>query len=137
MDRNALAIAHEDALALFIEPAWRPRFRESLADPRLRKKMRARLYHFRHLDHRYASEVASKDQNSIFLLRERRRRGAPEECHVLSADSDVDGRVMGLKEALELVVDHGAWTPAFISCLPGKLAYFHEEEVANRYVLQR
>jgi hypothetical protein len=137
MERSAIAAAHEDGLAIFIESAWRPRFRESLTEPRLRKKLQAKLYHFRHLDTRYTTAIPSANQTSAYLSRALRARGAPQSCYLLSDDDELDGRVLGLKEALELVVDDGRWTPTFISCIPGKLAYFHEEEIENRHILQR
>ena len=42
---------------------------------------------------------------------------------------------MGLSEALAEVIGRGMGT--FISCLPGKLAYFEGEERNERYICHR
>jgi hypothetical protein len=55
----------------------------------------------------------------------------------MSEDDDIDGRTMKLDEALRLVVDGGSVYATFISCVPGRLAYFHDEEVQSRYILER
>jgi hypothetical protein len=136
MERSAEAIAHEEGLARFIAPEWRPRFRESLGSSR-RRKMLARLYHFRHLDQRFVTPVAVPDQFSAYLAPELRRRGAPTTVYIVSTDHEIDGRSMTLSEALAEIPDRFGSAPAFISCIPGKLAYFHEEEYDNRYILQR
>jgi hypothetical protein len=137
VDRTPEAIAHEEGLALFISPEWRTRYRESLDDERRRNKMLSRLHHFSHLDERFAQHLRGGDQNSEFLLPALRRLGAGKRCYVVSNDSDLDRRAMGLDEALAAVVDAGSFMATFISCVPGKLAYFHDEEIGNRHILHR
>jgi hypothetical protein len=44
---------------------------------------------------------------------------------------------MLLDDALAELLDSNANTAAFVSCLPGKLAYFHDEEPGNRFILWR
>jgi hypothetical protein len=133
----ATAAEHEDGLALFIEPRYRARFRESFADARLRSKLRQGLAHFARLDPRFASELPSSQQRSSILGAALRGRGAPERCYVVSEDDRLDGREMFLSEALAETVDAGSQMATFISCAPGRLAYFHGEDVENRYILER
>jgi hypothetical protein len=62
-----------------------------------------------------------------------RDRGAPATCVLFSAAADLDAREMPLDNALAAVV---GWNPGtFISCIPGRLAYFEDEE--GRYLLER
>ncbi|HET8853246.1 MAG TPA: hypothetical protein VFN02_12030, partial [Ktedonobacteraceae bacterium] len=61
-------------------------------------------------------------------------RGAPEQCYVVSTIGEIDGRQMLLDEALAWM-DRSLDSGTFISCLPGKLAYFESED--GRYILQR
>lgn len=135
MERSAAAIEHEDGLARFIAPGWRDRFRNGLGSKR-RDKILFQLDHFRHLDARFLTPVPTASQTSEYLRPELRRRGAPERVHVVSQDDDLDGKEMTLADALRVIVDGDGYS-AFISCVPGKLAYFHEEEYENRYILQR
>jgi hypothetical protein len=135
MERSAAAIEHEDGLARFIAPGWRDRFRDGLASKR-RQKILVKLDHFRHLDARFLTPIPTARQTSEWLGPELRRRGAPERVYVVSQDDDLDSTEMPLADALRVIVDGDRYS-AFISCVPGKLAYFHEEEYDNRYILQR
>jgi hypothetical protein len=130
-------VEHEEGLALFISREWRNRFRESLAAPKRRDKVLRRLAHFRHLDHRFTTEVPRTEQKSGILGAVLRARGAGERCYLVSEDYDLDGRQMSLDDALTELVDGGLTLATFVSCVPGRLAYFHDEEVENRYILQR
>jgi hypothetical protein len=134
MERSAFALEHEEGLVLFIEPDWRTRFRSSLAQPRPRKKLLGSLYHFNHLDGRFATPVENRDQNQAWILGALVRLGAPAECHLVSSDKGVDGCQIPLAEALEEVLSDYEGT--FVSCVPGRLAYFHGELSSSRFLLQ-
>lgn len=131
------ARTHERGLARFLTPEYRARFRESLASPKRRDKVLEKLHHFRHLDLRYATAVPSNRQRSRFVASELRARGAPEMCYVVSNEPDLDGRELPLDEALAAILDEGLPMGTFVSCLPGRLAYFHDEEIESRYILGR
>jgi hypothetical protein len=51
----------------------------------------------------------------------------------MSEDSDLDGKELPLLEALKKVVGYQMGT--FLSCVPGKLAYFEDED--DRWILVR
>jgi hypothetical protein len=133
----ATGAEHEEGLALFISREWRHRFRDWLASPKRRDKVLRRLAHFRHLDHRFTIEVPTSDQKSSVLGPALRARGAGECGYLVSEDGDLDGREMTLDEALAELVDGGSLNATFVSCIPGRLAYFHDEELENRYILER
>ena len=135
VDRSDEQVAHEDGLALFIEPMWRSRFRESLGNERRRRKLVGQLDHFRHLDMRYATRILSRQQDAQKLAATLRRGGASDRCWVMSSDEAVDCRALKLRDALA-AIDGGEFG-TFISCVPGRLAYFHGEEIDERYVLER
>jgi hypothetical protein len=59
--------------------------------------------------------------------------GAGSKCRVTSENLDLDGREMDLDAALKETIGYGMGT--IISCIPGRLAYFEDEDV--RYILQR
>ena len=53
----------------------------------------------------------------------------------MSANDELDGREIGLSEALTAVIGSGWGT--FVSCVPGVLAYFESEEPTERYICHR
>jgi hypothetical protein len=128
-------IDHEKGLAVFVEPRSRNRFRESFGNPRRRDKLRRQLALFAPIDPRFTDEAGSNEKHG-WTLAALRDRGAPEQCFLLSEDSDLDGREMLLADALA-EMDAGSELATFVSCIPGRLAYFRGEDVENRHILER
>ena len=126
---------HERGLSLFVVGEWRARFRESLASDKRRSKLRSQLPHFSHIDPRFTTLVPTREQTAAALCARLRELGAGERCFLLSEDADLDGRDLLLDEALATVVDEATHLATFISCVPGQLAYFHDEEPDSRYLL--
>jgi hypothetical protein len=127
---------HERGLARFMVGEWRARFRESLAPAKRRNKLRSQLPHFSHLDARFTTPVPTREQSAVELGARLREKGAGDRCYLLSEDADLDGRELALDDALVAIVDGGSHIATFISCVPGHLAYFHDEEPGNRYLLE-
>jgi hypothetical protein len=128
--------SHEQGLALFIVGEWRSRFRESLAPGKRRDKLRSQLPHFSHLDPRFVTPVPTGQQYGSRLLSLLREKGASATCYLLSEDDELDGQEVSLREALTKVVDANSHYATFISCIPGRLAYFHDEDAESRYLLE-
>lgn len=128
--------AHESGLPAFVSVDRRRRFRELLRTPRGRKKLRAQLAHFAHIDPAVVVEGGAQGQAGVSLGRRLRDLGAGESCYLLAEDAEVDGREMPLEDALASITaqEHLA---VFVSCLPGRLAYFHGEEPEERLILLR
>lgn len=122
-------------IAAFVAPGRRDRYLGLLASERGRARLRAALAHFRDLDARYARAVPPADHTPARLAEVLRGRGAPAACHLLAEDDALDGRTLPLDEALAAVVGRG--TGAFVSCIPGRLAYYEGEEAGERYILER
>jgi hypothetical protein len=125
---------HERGLARFLVGEWRARFRESLAPAKRRDTSRSQLPHLSHLDPRFTTPVPA--QSAVELAAQLREKGAGDDCYLLSEDPELDSRALPLEEALALIVDGGSQHATFVSCLPARLAYFHEEEPAHRYLLE-
>jgi hypothetical protein len=100
-----------------------------------RAKLRAGLAHFHDLDPRYAHPLPADVHTPTEIASLLRSHGAPPTCYVLSEESGIDGRELPLEEALDRVVGLGMGT--FLSCVPGRLAYFEGEEARERYILER
>lgn len=138
---------HEEALVrAFITPKKRARYLDKLASPQTRASFIARhFYHMADLDERYAERLdprmptmdmhASETAHSERIYDLLRGRGAPPDCYVASTDPQLDGREADLKAILAKVV--GSREGTFISCIPGRLAYYEGEDDNDRFVLER
>jgi len=121
----------------FIVPDKRARYVSRLGLAKARQKfMDGHFFHMRDLDARFANRIAPSDQNAAAIYAMLREKGAPETCYVMSGSSDLDGEISGLRETLVRVVDEG-YDGTFVSCIPGRLAYFDGEESGERYILSR
>ena len=126
----------EDIIRAFVVPRQRARLLELSRTPRGRRKFRQELAHFKHLDSRYASRIEpgrQTKQGILALLTESGAKGERSPCYVLSELDDLDGEVMPLGDALDKTVGQGVGS--FVSCIPGRLAYYEGEEAGERYVL--
>jgi hypothetical protein len=111
----------------------RKRYVEFLTTPKRRRKLLAQLPHFKHWNPLYCVQILPSHQHPNEILELLTMKGAGPTCWVISEDSDLDAREMGLRDALKETIGQGMGT--ILSCVPGKLAYFEDEE--DRYILQR
>lgn len=104
-----------------------------IAKPKKRQKFLRELYHFKALDPRRCftlpKGVHTPEEISAFL----NHKGAPQTCWLTSTDKALDGIEMPLVEALRRVL--GGQVGVFLSCIPGSLAYFEDED--GRWILER
>jgi hypothetical protein len=126
---------HEEGFVRsFIEKNKQERTAMFLLQPKRRKEFLRSLAHFRGLDMRYAKvippHVAHTAEEWSRLLRS---KGAPERCWVISEDLSRDGREVLLEEAFKETLGYGMGT--VISCIPGRLGYFEDED--ERRLLER
>ena len=119
----------------FVVPAKKQRYADLFGTKRGREKIRLSLDHFKDLDPSCCRKMAPGESSTADILRILNNLGAPPNCYVMSSDSQLDARELDLSEALEDVVGRGMG--AFISCIPGELAYFEGEERYERYICRR
>jgi hypothetical protein len=114
---------HEaELIRSFFMPTKRQRYVEFVSKPKTRQKFLRELAHFKSLDPRYAKAVHLNPAGLISLLKQKR---VPDTCWVASENRDIDGKSMPTTDALaELGRDMGT----FLSFIPGKLAYFENED---------
>lgn len=118
----------------FVSSAKRGRYFSLVQSRKGREKFLDALNHFDALDARYARLVPTSSQTIIQIEALLRQKGAPERCHVISSNLEIDGKEMLLSEALQETIGSGFGT--VVSCVPGKLAYFEGEEQNQRYILE-
>jgi hypothetical protein len=117
----------------FFLPQGQERYLELLAKPRRRDDATEAFAHFKHLDTRWTVAIAPSSQNPSDIFRILRAKGAPEVCYALSENRALDGKELSLSWALEKI--NGRAIGTFLSCLPGELAYFENED--QRCILER
>jgi hypothetical protein len=125
----------EALIRAFVEPSMRARLVGFLSSPTERPRLRAELTHARYLDRRFAQTISDAHRTPAEIEDLLRTMGAPETCELVSEDEDLDGLELRLRDALEWVVGSGMAT--FVSCIPGKLAYFEGDDPEQRYILER
>jgi hypothetical protein len=123
----------EELVTAFIIPSKRERYLEFLKSSKKRAKFIAELAHFKHLNSKFAFSVPGNQQNPASLHKLLTAKGAASKCWVISENRDLDGQEMDLESALKETIGYGMGT--FISCVPGMLAYFEDED--QRFILQR
>lgn len=125
--------AHEEATVhAFIIPSRRTRWLQKLASSKHRRAFLERLNHCHDFDDRYASPLSS-NADALATLRS---YGAPDICHVISDDPDIDGQAMPLIDSIDQVELRGFGT--LISSIAGRLAcYFDESGSKRRLILVR
>jgi hypothetical protein len=125
---------HEQAVVrAFILPVRQERHLEFLKSPQNRKKFIGVLAHFKHLDPKFATSIAGSQSSPSALVKSLVGKGAGIKCWVISENADLDGKELDLETAFKETV--GRQMGTFISCVPGKLAYFEDED--GRYILER
>ena len=127
-------VEHEQLLIrAFILPQRRERYLEMIAKPKRRQAFAESLAHFKHLDMRFAVRIPPHLQHANEIAKILKSKGAFASCCALSECSEIDGKDILLEVALQAVVGAGMGT--FLSCVPGKLAYFKDED--QRWILER
>jgi len=126
---------HEDAaIRAFIQRPRQERALLLLSSKTRRRDYTRELAHFGWLDEHFAhtipSTVAHTMKEKIALLRS---KGAGPTVWSISEDRDIDGKELDLEVAMEHIYGRGIGT--LLSCIPGKLGYFEDEE--KRFLLER
>src|SRR5258705_11996307 len=125
---------HEEAtIKAFLIRVRQVRYLEFLKSPKKRAKFIAQLAHFKHLNPKFLVRIPGNQQNPSSLQKLLTDKGAGTKCWVISENSELDGQEIDLQTALKETIGYQMGT--FISCIPGKLAYFEDED--GRYILER
>lgn len=125
---------HEHSLiAAFVKRDKRTRYREMLANPRLRHKFTSRLAHFADFDPKYRLPFPSSKLFIDNIASELRKRRSPKIVFAISEDPALDQKELPVLEALQRTVGRGMGT--VLSCVPGCLVFVETED--ERFILER
>jgi hypothetical protein len=119
---------HEEGFVrAFIEKSKQDRCLSFLSAQKNRSKFTVELSHFKWLDERFARPIPAKTAHTIkeiaALLRS---KGAGPTVWIISEQSTIDARELGLEDALRGIWGRGIGS--ILSCIPGRLGYFEDEE---------
>lgn len=118
---------HEELIVrAFIQKPRQERCLFLLSHPKRRSVFTSELSHFKWLDERYAFPIDPKWGTKEGIAARLRQKGAGSTVQVISEDSAIDGKELKLEDALEHV--WGRQIGTILSCIPGKLGYFEDEE---------
>jgi hypothetical protein len=132
---------HEESfITAFISTEKQDRYRFLLGhnNPKRRTECLDRLNHCRDLNEKFVTwlprDPRSMTRNAeiAVMLRE---KGSPDLVYVLACSGPADGQTIPLLEAMDQTTAVGWGT--IISCVPGKLAYYFDEEGERRAILER
>jgi hypothetical protein len=119
----------QELIKAFFVPTKRQRYLDFVSKPKTRQKFLRELGHFKALDPRYATPVHLNPAGLAALLKKKK---VPTTCCVISENPAIDGKSMLVDDVLsELGRDMGT----FLSFVPGKLAYFEDED--GHWILER
>ena len=130
----ATPVNHEEAFVrAFIPNHRQERFLGIIANRKKRAKLLTELAHFKALNPKFMVEIPSNQRRGSALVELLKAKGAGSTCYVMSENTKLDGREMELEAALKETVGYQMGT--LISCVPGRLAYFEDED--GRWILER
>jgi len=122
------SVNHEEVLVkASIAPRRQVRYLGFVANPKARDRFLNELGHFKQLNPKYIVNIPPSESDLAGITKLLKAKGAGDRCWVLSANRTIDGHEVDLQDALEATLGSGLGT--FLSCLPGRLAYFEDEDV--------
>jgi hypothetical protein len=122
---------HEEAtIRAFVQKNRQERCLMLLIHPKRRRDFTDELAHFKWLDERFAVPIPASTAHTVKEIASLlRRKGAGGTVWVISEDRDIDGKELELEKALSHIWGRGVGT--FLSCIPGKLGYFEDEDYSR------
>jgi hypothetical protein len=135
MQGSAGSIHEEEFVRSFIQKERRERCSYLLSNPARRREFTNSLAHFKWLDDRFSASIpGSVAHTASELASLLEKEGAGSTVWVISEDRSLDGRSLPLREAMESI--WGTSMGSVLSCVPGKLAFFHGEGMKSERLLR-
>ncbi len=120
-------IHEEGFVRAFIEKSKQDRSISFLTSAKHRRKFTGELAHFKGLDERFSQPIPAGTAHTLKeICQLLRSKGARQNVWIISELASLDGQELALEEALSKV--WGRKVGSVLSCIPGKLAYFEDEE---------
>lgn len=111
----------------------RDRYIDKISSAKKRKDFVAQLAHWNDFNPRFIVRISPSSQHPAGIEAILRAKGAPATCQVISENSALDSKTVLLEDALKETVGYQMGT--LLCCIPGRLAYFENED--SRFILER
>lgn len=118
--------AEEATIRAFVASSKREWFLGQLSRPDRRAQALNSLNHFYLWDERYVQPLHSSTDVFAAL----KRAGAPDMCHIISGEPELDGQELGLAEAV--VAAEMFSFASLLCCVPGQIACYFDEVAPPR-----
>jgi len=122
----------QQLVGAFVVPRKRERYVEIVGSKKARAKFLQSLYHFADFDQAWVVAAPHAAEDTIA---EPRRRGAPDDCYIISVSKELDGLIKPLEDVIRERI--APIEGSILCCVPGELAYFEGEPPKNRLILHR
>jgi hypothetical protein len=126
---------HDELLLFktFVIKQRQDRYINLIATDKGRKKLRSYIAHFEDIESKYSTPLHSlkTNQGLVDLLKS---EGAPPICYIIAENSKYDMKSLPLTDAITQLFNSGM--AFFLSCIPGKLAYYEGENSSKRLLLK-
>jgi hypothetical protein len=124
---------HEHSLIkAFVNKERQERYLALTSTEKGRRKFKTYLSHFKDFNNQNCSPIPSLS-SSTQLYDLLKSSGAPDTCYVICENLKYDMKVLPLMDATKQLFNSGL--AFFLSCIPGKLAYYEGEDSSQRFVL--
>lgn len=128
-------IHEQEFIRSFIQKERQERCSFLLSHPKRRREFTSKLPHFPWLEERFASPIPARiAHTSDELVALLKAEGAGTLVWIISEDRSLDGRSLPIQEAMDAV--WGQFSGSVLSCIPGRLAFFHGEEMKSERLLK-
>ena len=117
----------------FVRENRRDRWKELSLKPKGRKKLLTTLWNGDDFDRSLMTKIDPAERTASTVLVKLRKLGAPIRCHLISARPTLDAKDLDLISALDLVFNSAPGT--IISCVPGTLAYYENDERNGNFII--
>src|ERR1017187_113186 len=106
---------------------------EKISSPKKRPEFVRNLAHFADFDPRFIVKITPSSQHPPNIESILRAKDAPETCLAISEIDSIDFQRVSLTDVLKQIVGYQMGT--ILCCIPGRLAYFENEDA--RFILER
>jgi hypothetical protein len=123
----------EKLIRSFFLPSKVERYVAFVKNPKKRQKFISELAHLSSLNPKFMYSIVPKEHTDSGISALLKKNGASEHCLAISDIKEIDGKKLEIEDAIGTVL--GRTFGTFLSCKPGSLAYFENED--GRWILKR
>jgi hypothetical protein len=117
----------------FVVKDRQDRYLNLLQTDKGRNKFKSYISHFKDLNKKYCIPAYTLHSH-VELYDLLKLEGAPNTCYIISENSKYDLRFLDITDAGKQLFSSGI--SFFLSCIPGKLAYYEGEDINERFLLK-